>query len=283
MKEIKIKGYGKINLSLDILGRRENGYHDLEMVMESVDLYDDICIQKTNAGIEVRTNHKNLPTDERNLAYRAAQLLMEKFEIKEGVRITIDKNIPMAAGMAGGSADGAAVLTGMNQLFSLKLRKEELQELGLKLGADVPYCIEGGSAHAKGVGEILSPLKKIPACWIGIVKPDFDVSTKWAFETYDKLSEKRHPNTQRLLDAIQEEDLDKIGKSMGNVLEYVTIEEYPVIAEIKSKLMKHGALGAMMTGSGPTVFGIFLSKEKALDALNHIEIGGVEKWVQTLM
>ncbi len=264
MDRLELKALGKINLGLDVLGRRENGYHDVRMVMQTVYLYDKIWMEKTkDPQITLETNLYYLPVNESNLAYQAAQLLMDEFDIKEGVDIRLEKHIPVAAGMAGGSSNAAAVLFGMNQMFSLGLTREELMERGVKLGADVPYCIMRGTALAEGIGEELSQLPRIPKCHVLIAKPPISVSTKMVYEKLDALELVEHPDIDGIIEGLNAGDLKKITGCMGNVLEKVTIEEYPVIEQIKDVMKANGALNAMMSGSGPTVFGIYDDKRKA--------------------
>lgn len=271
MDKLELKALGKINLGLDVLGRRENGYHDVRMVMQTLYLYDQIKMEKTKKpGIELNTNLFYLPVNENNLAYRAADLLMKEFEIKEGVKITLEKHIPVAAGMAGGSSNAATVLFGMNRMFSLGLSQQELMDRGVTLGADVPYCIMRGTVLAEGIGEILTPLPAMPKCHVLIAKPPISVSTKLVYEKLDSHEIIEHPDIDGILKGLKERNLKKIASSMGNVLEKVTIEEYPVIEEIKNVMKKSGALNAMMSGSGPTVFGIFDDKDRAKRAARRI-------------
>lgn len=271
MEKLLLKSLGKINLGLDVLGRRENGYHDVRMVMQTVYLYDQITIEKTEKpGIELETNLFFLPVNEDNLAYKAAKLLMDEFDIKEGVHITLEKHIPVAAGMAGGSSNAATVLYGINRLFSLGLSTEELMERGVTLGADVPYCVMRGTALAEGIGEILSPLPPMPKCYVLIAKPPISVSTKLVYEKLDSHEIENHPDIDAIIEGLEEQDVKKVADNIGNVLEKVTIEEYPVIEEIKEVMKAEGALNAMMSGSGPTVFGLFDDKETANAAAEKI-------------
>ena len=268
---MELRALGKINLGLDVLGRRENGYHDVRMVMQTVYLYDLITLEKKEEpGIELATNLSFLPANENNLAYRAAKLLMDEFHIPGGLRIELEKHIPVAAGMAGGSSNAAAVLYGMNRLFSLGLTEKELMERGVTLGADVPYCILRGTVLAEGIGEILTPLPPMPRCQILLAKPPINVSTKMVYEKVDSCQIGEHPDIDGLINGLKEQDLEKVASSMGNVLEKVTIEEYPVINEIKQVMKENGALNAMMSGSGPTVFGIYADRAKARAAAARI-------------
>lgn len=240
MDRIELKALGKINLGLDVLGKRENGYHDVRMVMQTVYLYDQITIKKRKKpGIGLETNLYYLPVNENNLAYRAAKLLKDEFHIEEGVSIRLEKHIPVAAGMAGGSSNAAAVLFGMNRMFGLGLTTEELMERGVLLGADVPYCIMRGTVLAEGIGEILTPLSPMPKCYVLLAKPPVAVSTKLVYEKLDSQEIKIHPDIDAIIEGLKEKSLSKIAASMGNVLENVTIEEYPVIEEIKNLSLIH--------------------------------------------
>lgn len=271
MDKIKLKALGKINLGLDVLGRRPNGYHDVRMVMQTVYLYDQILLEKTDKeGISLETNLFYLPVNENNLAYRATKMLIDEFAIKEGVHISLEKHIPVAAGMAGGSSNAAAVLYGMNRLFQLGLTDQELMDRGVQLGADVPYCIMRGTVLAEGIGEKLTPLPAMPKCHVLLAKPPISVSTQKVYEKLDAQKVTKHPDIDGILLGLQTGDLEKITSSMGNVLENVTITEYPQIERIKDVMKEEGALNAMMSGSGPTVFGIYDDKMLARRAAARI-------------
>ena len=282
MNQIRLKALAKINLGLDVLRRREDGYHEVKMIMQTINLHDRIFMKKIEEEeIRIRTNLYYLPNNENNLAYKAAKLLMDEFHLPGGISIHLKKVIPVAAGMAGGSSDAAAVLFGMNKMYSLKLSMQELMDRGVKLGADVPYCIMRGTALAEGIGEKLTALPAMPKCHILIAKPPINVSTKFVYENLhaNDLKPEDHPPVDTQLEALQEGNLEKLVAHMGNVLERVTVPEYPVINEIKQKMMDHGALGAMMSGSGPTVFGIFTSYAKAKEAYRTIEESGLSKQI----
>ena len=280
MDRLELKALGKINLGLDVLGRRENGYHDVRMVMQTVYLYDRIIMKKSKTpGIRLETNLYYLPVNENNLAYQAAQMQMDEFHMEEGVSIQLDKHIPVAAGMAGGSSNAAAVLFGMNRMFSLGLSQKELMERGVKLGADVPYCIMRGTVLAEGIGEILTPLSPMPKCYVLIAKPAISVSTKMVYEKLDSHEIEDHPDIDGILAGLKAGDLKKVAGSMGNVLERVTVDAYPVIDQIKKMMIKEGALNAMMSGSGPTVFGIFEEKATARKAADAIRDARLTKQV----
>ncbi len=275
-----LKALAKINLGLDVLGRRENGYHDVRMVMQSVYLYDNVRLEaREEPGIELSSNLYYLPDDSGNIAYKAAQMMIEEFHLEGGVRITLDKHIPVAAGMAGGSSNAAAVLFGMNRLFGLELTRQELMERGVQLGADVPYCILRGTVLAEGIGEKLTVLPSIPKCAVLIAKPPVSVSTRVVYEALDSKEIVKHPDIDGLIRALEEGSLKHAAACMGNVLEDVTIPKYPVIREIKQEMMEAGALNAMMSGSGPTVFGLFENKIKARNAQERIRRKALAKQV----
>jgi len=267
MRNIHLRALAKINLGLDVTGRRPDGYHEVRMVMQTINLSDQIELIRTREpGIRARTNLYFLPVDARNLAYRAADLMIREYGIKEGVHINARKNIPVAAGLAGGSADAAATLFGMNRLFGLGASMDELARIGLKLGADVPFCVYRGTMLAEGIGEELSALPSMPKCFILLAKPSFSVSTKTVYERFDKLGDTKPIDIDGVIEALGERNLDKLTRSVGNALEYVTATEYPVITDIKTIMLKAGAIGALMSGSGPTVFGIFRERSAAAGA-----------------
>ena len=265
--DISLKALAKINLGLDVVRRREDGYHEVRMIMQTIQLYDRLDIKRTQEpGIQIQTNLSFLPVNENNLIYKAAKLLMDEFSITDGVSVKLDKRIPVAAGMAGGSTDAAAMLIGVNRLFSLGLTKRQLMERGVQIGADVPYCIMRGTALAEGIGEALSPLPPMVKCPVLIAKPSISVSTKFVYQNLKLDDTTIHPDIDRLIDDIKAKNLHDIAAHMGNVLETVTIPNYPVIDEIKKHMLSNGALGAMMSGSGPTVFGLFDNEDTAKKA-----------------
>ena len=266
MNEYQMKAYAKINLGLDVVRRLENGYHEVKMVMQTVGIYDVLHFERIPEGIVVTTDSGELPTDENNLIYKAAKLMKEHYGIREGVRIHLEKHIPIAAGMAGGSTDAAATMKGINRLFDLGCTLEELMELGVKIGADVPYCVMGGTALAEGIGEKLTALPAAPECFLVVAKPDINVSTKYVYEHLDAAGVKEHPDIDGMVKAIEEESLQGILDRMGNVLESVTVTAYPIIDTIKVRMRQLGALNSLMSGSGPTVFGIFIDEQKARQA-----------------
>ncbi len=269
MDAIQLNAMAKINLGLDVLRQKEDGYHEVRMIMQTVHIYDRLQLTRTKEpGIVLTTNQRFLPTNESNLAYRAAKLLMDEFQITQGVEISLQKNIPVAAGMAGGSTDAAAVLIGVNEMFGLGLDNQALMERGVTIGADVPYCIMGGTALAEGIGEKLTVLPEMPQCSILVVKPNINVSTKFVYENLhaNELPPEAHADIDTQLDALRQRDLSKLASVMGNVLQTVTEPAYPIITELKDLMKEQGALNAMMSGSGPTVFGLFEEEETAKKA-----------------
>lgn len=258
-----LRAYAKINISLDVLDRREDGYHIVKMIMQSVDLYDEINVEKCESGIHIHCNKPYIPTDERNIANKAAKLFLEEYNINSGVNINIKKNIPIAAGMAGGSTDAASVLKAMREIFNIKASDEELMEIGVKVGADVPYCIVGGTAVCEGIGEILTPIKSFKDKILVVIKPNFGVSTKEVYNSLDLSKIIKHVETEKIVKAIENDDLDIVCSNMKNILENVTLNKYKVLKSIKRDLSKLGAKGALMSGSGPTIFAFFEDMLKA--------------------
>ncbi len=280
MDEIYLKAYGKINLALDVLRRREDGYHDVKMVMQTVGIYDGVDIKKTDTGkIEIETNLFYLPTNEDNIVYKAAKLLFDEFDIKSGLLIKLKKFIPVSAGMAGGSTDAASVMFGVNKLFDLGLSNRELMERGVKIGADVPYCIMRGTALSEGIGEKLTRLSDVPECPVLIAKPPINVSTKFVYENLKLDDSIVHPDIDGMVDAIKRNDIEGIASRMGNVLESVTIKEYPEIQKLKDIMIEENAINSLMSGSGPTVFGLFKNEEDAYRAKERIKAEGMSRQV----
>lgn len=280
MKDISVKALAKINLGLDVVRRREDGYHEVRMIMQTIHLFDRLEISKNTSGqITMETNLAFLPTNENNLVCKAAKLLTDEFGIKDGVHVWLHKHIPVAAGMAGGSTDAAAVLYGMNRIFDLGLSKEELMERGVKIGADVPYCVMRGTALAEGIGEKLTKLPPMVKCPVLIAKPQINVSTKFVYENLKLDADTAHPDIDRLVADIREKNLTKIAADMRNVLETVTIPAYPVIADIKENMLQNGAVNAMMSGSGPTVFGLFEKEADAVQAYEAMKRSGLAKQI----
>lgn len=267
-KTITVNGRAKINLTLDVTGKLPNGYHTVEMIMQSIDLSDRVTVSLNDTRkLSMTCNRNDLSVAEDNLAIRAARLFLEHCDICDiGVEIALEKNIPMQAGMAGGSTDAAAVLIGLNELLEQNLSREELCVLGLKLGADVPYCICGETMLAEGIGEVLSTLPKMPKCTVLVCKPPVGVPTPEIYRAIDEAPIAEHPQTQEMITALYAQDLNAIGKLLCNVMEPVTAGKHPVIYDIKQTMLDHGALGALMSGSGSAVFGLYHSHDDAKKA-----------------
>lgn len=275
---MRYKANAKINLSLDVTGVRENGYHDVRMIMQSIELCDYLDIEVNNSGrIELTCSNPEIECDKSNLIYKAADKLINKAVDEEiidkntGVTISLQKNIPIAAGLAGGSTDAAATLVGLNEELGLGYSSSELRGLGVTLGADIPFCIEGGTYLSEGIGEVLSKLKDAPDCFIVLVKPDINVSTKFVYDNLILNEETIHPDVDAMLNAIETGSIKRVADCLDNLLATVTEKEYPIIVDIKNILKENGALNAIMSGSGPTVFGLFDDEEKAKEALSILE------------
>jgi len=280
MEAVTLQAYAKINLGLDVLRKRPDGYHEVKMIMQSISLADTLELKKIpEEAIRLingaERDNPEVPMDKTNLIYRAIDLIKQKYAISEGIEATLTKRIPVAAGMAGGSTDAAATLKGMNQLFALGLSEQELCELGVTLGADIPYCIMGGTALSEGIGERLTPLPPMPECWILIAKPPICVSTGFVYGNLKANELTVHPDIDGMTEAIQHNDLHGITSRLGNVLETVTIPAHPEIAVIKDRMLDYGAMQALMSGSGPTVFGIFAEEEQAAEAGTAIQKEGL--------
>lgn len=271
MDKLSLKGYAKINLSLDIVGKRANGYHDVEMIMQQITLYDQITLTKTDKDITIETDCKFIPSNKSNIAWKVAEDIFRSYNIDSGLHIEINKNIPVAAGLAGGSTDAASVIKGINQLFQLNMTLDEMKDLSVKHGADIPFCIQGGAALARGIGEELTFLPSLKNAWFVLCKPAISVSTQEVYQALDIKKIQDHPQTQTLIDAILKNDFRYVAKNMYNVLEEVTSKKYDVIAMIEKKLKEYGAIGAMMSGSGPTVFGIFKNYKSATSAYKNLK------------
>ncbi|MCY6369856.1 4-(cytidine 5'-diphospho)-2-C-methyl-D-erythritol kinase [Clostridium ganghwense] len=252
-----VKAYAKINISLDVVGKREDGYHLLEMIMQNIELYDSLIFDNNKNGIKIECNKHYVPTDERNLAYKAAKLFIDTYNIKGGIDININKNIPVAAGLAGGSADAAATLIAMNNMYNTNISNQELCKLGLQIGADVPYCIIGGTALCKGIGEKVTSLNPFKGHVLVLVKPNFGVSTKEVYKSLDIDKIFKHPDNESLIRAMKQNDIKYVSENMKNVLENVTLRKHTILREIKEKMVRMGAMGSMMSGSGPSIFGFF--------------------------
>ncbi len=273
MDTIRLKAKAKINLTLDVIGKMDNGYHDLRMVMQTINLHDTIQVTKTKTPkIQINTNIKWLPTDERNVAHKATALFCEKMNIDDGVYIDILKRIPVSAGLAGGSSDAAAVLVGLNKLFGTNLSKKQLMELGVQIGADVPFCILRGTVLAEGIGDILTTLNPLPYSYVLLVKPNINVSTAQIYQTLSIPNIKKHPKTDDVVNAINNGNTSFVFKNMYNVLQEVTETLHPQIKNIQNDMMELGAISSMMSGSGPTVFGVFETRQQCLEAAIHFKM-----------
>jgi len=275
MNSIYVKARAKINLAIDVLNKREDGYHDLHMVMQSLSLYDDVVIKKVfkENYLKLVSNLSWLPNDDRNIVYKAAAYMSKEFNLPTGIFIELTKRVPVSAGLGGGSADCAAALFGIRALFALPLSDEELMEIGTKFGADVPFCIMRGTAEAKGIGEILRKLPPAPKSYVLLVKPPIVITTADVFKkfSFDNLDEAKRPDISELIKRIcEKKPLAEIANAMGNTLESVTAREHPIIEDIKRLLLREGALGSLMSGSGATVFGLFFSRETAQKAINAV-------------
>lgn len=267
MNTLKLNAYAKINLGLDVVRKREDGYHEVRMIMQTINMYDKLTMTLLEEDkIVLKTNLSFLPNDENNLVYKAVKLIKDKHDLKSGVSIDLEKHIPVAAGMAGGSSDCAAALVGMNQLFDLKLSQKTLMEYGVTLGADVPYCVLRGTALSEGIGEVLTPLPPVPQCHVLIAKPPVRVSTKFVYENLKLGTLEKHPDIDGMVEAIKAGSLSGIADRLENVLETVTIPAYPEIGALKQIMSDCGALNSLMSGSGPTVFGLFEKEEDAQKA-----------------
>lgn len=271
MDSITTKAYAKVNLSLDIVGKRPNGYHEVEMIMQQITLCDHVTLTKKSGPITIETNCYYVPSDSRNIAYKIAKDVMDRFDIKSGLHIKIDKVIPVAAGLAGGSADAAAVIKGINKLFDLKMSLETMKEIAVHHGADIPFCIEGGAAVARGIGEELEVIPSLKNTWMVLVKPPIGVSTQSVYKSFDIDRVKQHPDNKSLIEAMKRNDSRFIARHMYNVLEEVTSIRHDEINMLERKMKEYGAIGTMMSGSGPTVFGIFKSYKKADAAFKNLK------------
>lgn len=272
MKEIKLKARAKINITLDIIGKRDNGYHDVEMIMQTINLFDRLLLRKIKKNkISIKTNLSYLPVDERNLVYKIINYMKETYHIEEGVFVNLYKMIPVAAGLAGGSSDGAQAILGMNQLFDLNLPMDEMLEIGSKFGSDIPYCMIQGTALATGLGEKITLLEDFPEMHVLILKPKFSMSTQVVYQNFELDKVEVHPKTDLLIEAIKNQDRDLICNSLVNVLETVTPKIHPEIDDIKIKVKKLGANGVLMSGSGPTVYALFKNEKTAFNALKQFK------------
>lgn len=278
MDRVVTKAYAKINLGLDVIRKRPDGYHDVKMIMQTVDLYDVLSVSKKEEDtITISTQHADLPVNEDNLIYKAIKLMKDTYGMEGGVHVDLVKNIPIAAGMAGGSTDAAAAMRAMNELFEINRPLKELEQIAVKIGADVPYCIQGGTVLSEGIGELLTNLPNAPQCILLIAKPDISVSTKYVYENLNLPQLTKHPDIDAMVLAIKNGDMQGMLEPMDNVLATVTEEKYEIIGTIKKTMEKQGAIKAMMSGSGPTVFGIFETMVQAAGAYDSIKENGLAK------
>lgn len=271
MKKTIVKAFAKINICIDVLKKREDNYHELKMIMQDINLCDEVTVQTIENGIEITCNKSSVPTDHHNIVYKACKIMIERFSIKSGFKIHIEKRIPVAAGLAGGSSDCAAVLKAINELFLLELDNKELETIGKEVGSDVPYCIRGGTVLAQGRGEILTDLPTLPKTNLVLVKPLIDVSTQWVYSNLDIKKIKTRPDIDLIIELIRKKDINNLSQNIINVLELVTIKKYEIIQEIKDVLLKKGAKVSLMSGSGPSVFGVFESFDEAKIAFESIK------------
>jgi 4-diphosphocytidyl-2-C-methyl-D-erythritol kinase len=272
MEEVVIDAYGKINLVLDVLYPRDDGYHEINTIMQQIDLKDTITLRNIEGDRAIiECNSEEIPLDESNLAYKAWEKIVEKINFLRGVHITIDKNIPVAAGLAGGSTNAAAVLKGLNLLWNLNLSQEELMGIGVEIGADVPFCILGGTAHARGIGEKLKKIRSFSNKLILLANIGKPVSSAYVYNKLDLENRSKRIDVDKIVEYIEEDDVKKVAENMENIMEQVVIKEYPIIAQIKEDMVRYGALGSLMSGSGPTVFGIFADEEKLLRCKEFLE------------
>lgn len=258
-----LRAYAKVNLALDVVGKRPDGYHEVDMIMQKVGLYDEITVETIDSGIELTTNHGFLPLDERNIAYRAVQLMREAHGIRQGIHVHVEKRIPIAAGLAGGSTDAASVIRGIDRLLALGMTVEEMMILGKKLGADVPFCFLPGAARARGIGERLEPVVGLDDVWMVLTKPNLSVSTQSIYNQLRPEDYAEHPDVEGMIRALEMGNLYEISARLGNVLEKATFRAHPVVAREKQRMIAYGAKGSLMSGSGPTVFGLFNREHRA--------------------
>ena len=274
MNEITLDAYSKINLALDVTGKRDDGYHLVKMVMQTVGIHDRVTLRKVDGqseNISLTCSNPKVPLGESNIAWKACKKVIQAKGLNAKVGIHIEKNIPMAAGMAGGSTDAAAVILGMNELFELGMSQEEMDDIAVKLGADVPFCLRRGTYLSEGIGEVLTKLEDAPECAVLVANPPFEVSTAKVYSSLDELKCAAHPDVDRLICTIKDKDIQSLAGAMGNILELVTEPQYEIITQIKEKMLELGCLGSMMTGSGPTVFGLFEDASKAQLAFEYFK------------
>lgn len=271
MDQISLKAYAKVNLTLDVVGKREDSYHLVKMIMQQIDIYDTVILHKQDEGIALECDNPYVPSNAQNIAWKAAALMQDVSGVRHGVKVTIKKHIPVAAGLAGGSTDAAAVIHGFSELYGLNMNLEEKMRLGLSLGADVPFCLLGGAALAEGIGEALTPIAGFANGWLVVCKPNFGVSTREIYKALDWTAIENHPDTEGMLAALADGSIQQVCACLGNVLEPVTAQRYSEVKRIKDRMLQYGAEGALMSGSGPTVFGVFKSMQKARSACDNLK------------
>lgn len=264
MDSLVLKAHGKINLALDIVGKFDNGYHAVDMIMQKIQLHDLMTFKKMDQKVLIECDHPEVPKDESNLAYKAIDLLRKAYNLKAGIHITIEKKLPVAAGLGGGSSNAAQAIIAYNQLYDLGLSKKEMQDIGVKVGADVPFFFEKDCCRATGIGDQLKPIQGLNDGWLVLCKPNISVSTKEIYEGLNYPLILRHPDVDAIELALYNKDLEGVGQLLGNVLEQVTLKRYSTVREIRKKMENSDALGVLMSGSGPTVFGIFKDYDSGL-------------------
>ncbi len=274
MKELTLNAYAKVNLTLDVRGRRPDGYHDVETVLHTLELHDTVVLREAEGSIRVVCDHRRVPSDEQNLVFRTAQLLREVYGVQGGVEIELRKRIPPASGLGGGSSDAAVTLLGLAQLWKLRLDHAQLVELGSQLGSDVPFFLVGGAALATGRGERLRFLPTLPTTWVVVACPEVEVSTGWAYGQLDLAAVARRPDTERVVEALRREDVAEVAKALCNVFEPLVSHHCPQVAALKERMLAAGALGAAMTGTGPAVYGLFPGEGDARRAAESLAAAG---------
>ena len=256
MKELRLNAYAKINLTLDVLGDRPDGYHDIETVLHTVELHDSIILRENGAGVAIRCTSPDVPTDTQNIVYRAAQLLRDTFQITRGVEIELTKCIPIASGLGGGSSDAAVTLLGLAQMWKLRLSERQIMELGAKIGSDVPFFLAGGAALALGRGERIRPIRPLPTTWVVLARPPAQVSTEWAYKMLDHGSVRRRPETAALVRALEAEESRAVGRLLCNVFEDVVVAHYPIVGTVRDRMAACAPLGVSLSGTGPVLFAL---------------------------
>lgn len=278
VKELHLNAYAKVNLTLNVLGERGDGFHEIESVMHTIALHDSVTLREAGAGVEVVVSNGDAPNDHRNLVVRAAQLLRETFRVDRNVQIELTKRVPAAAGLGGGSSDAAVTLLGLVQMWKLRLDGRELLALAGKLGSDVPFFLEGGAVVARGRGERLSYLPPLPTTWLVVARPRAEVKTEWAYRQFDPTAVTARPDTAAMIEAVKREDVREVGRLLRNVFEHLIVATHPVVGELKARILRGEAYGAGLTGTGPAVFGLMANEAAArkvaddLQAMPDVEV-----------